>query len=142
MKKIEDLILFQIEQTSKVAKQHSQREMDRMNVGVTVEQWILLKIISESTDLTQRELAKKSSRDPGSITRTLDLLQKKEYVMRTVIPNNRRGYYIELTKAGAAFIATHMPFIQQQRDKSIAGFSTEELNQLSAYLKRIQNNMG
>lgn len=65
MKRIEDVILFQIEQASKASKLFSQREFDRLGIEITVEQWILLKIISESEDLTQKELANKSSRDPG-----------------------------------------------------------------------------
>ena len=141
MKRIEEVILFQIEQASKVSKIYSQREFDRLGIGITIEQWILLKIISESTELTQKELAQKSSRDPASITRTLDLLQKKEYITREPVPNNRRSYYICLTKAGEAFINKNMKIVQEQREKSVEGFSKEELEQFSGMLVRVKKNM-
>ena len=56
MKRIQDVILFQIDQASKAARQHSQREFDKLGIDLTVEQWVLLKIVSESTDLTQKNL--------------------------------------------------------------------------------------
>ena len=43
MKKIEDVILFQIDQTSKISKKHSQKEFDKLKLGITVEQWVILK---------------------------------------------------------------------------------------------------
>lgn len=141
MKKIEEVILFQIEQASKVSKIYSQRELDRLGVDITVEQWILLKIISESTNLTQKELALKSSRDPASITRTLDILQKKELISRERVPNNRRSYFICLTNGGEDFIQKHLKIIQQQRQKSVEGFSQKELEQFSKMLIRVRKNM-
>tara|TARA_B110000046_G_C13020761_1_gene411029 strand:+ start:3525 stop:3953 length:429 start_codon:yes stop_codon:yes gene_type:complete len=141
MKKIEEVILFQIEQASKASKHYSQREFDRLGISITVEQWILLKIISESIDLTQKDLAFKSSRDPASITRTLDLLQKKEFVSREKVPNNRRSYYICLTKKGESFIKKHMEVVTAQREKSVEGLDQKELELLSDMLKRVRLNM-
>lgn len=141
MQKIEDVILFQIDLTSKVSKSYSQKEFDKLELGITVEQWVILKIISESPVLTQREIAKKSYRDPASITRTLDLLEKKELLYRMAIPNNRRTYHIYLTEKGEVFIAKNMEFIQSQRSRSIKGLSEKELSGLSKTLAKIRKNM-
>ncbi len=141
MKRIEEVILFQIEQANKASKQYSQREFDRLGISITVEQWILLKIISESTDLSQKELATKSSRDPASITRTLDLLQKKGFVSREKVPNNRRSYFICLTDKGAQFIKEHLKFVTAQREKSVEGLSKKEIEVLSDLLTRVRKNM-
>lgn len=139
--KIESVILFQIEQASKASKVYSQREFDKLGLGITVDQWVLLKIISESTALTQKELAIKSYRDPASITRTLDLLAKKDLIKREAVADNRRTYHIALTQNGFDFVKDHMPMIQTHRDKSVEGFSQTELSQLSEMLKRIKENM-
>ena len=111
MNNIENVILFQIEKTSKISKIYSQRELDRLGVDITIEQWILLKIIDENYPISQKELAIKSLRDPASITRTLDLLQKKGYIERQTIPENRRQYNIILTSQGSKFIQEHLPII-------------------------------
>ncbi len=141
MQDIENVILFQIDKTSKVAKSYSQREFDRIGLGITVEQWIVLKIIEESEALSQRELATKSLRDPASITRTIDILEKKNYVVRNSIPDNRRQYHLSLTTAGKRFVAEHLAVIKAHRLRSVYGFTKEELSQLSGYLSRIQQNM-
>ena len=140
-KEIESVILFQIDRTSKVAKQHTQKEFDRLNLGITIDQWVLLKIIEESKELSQRELAEKSVRDPASITRTLDILEKKELIRRENMPNSRRQYRIILTKQGQAFVNKNMEMIKKHRAQSMKGFSIEEQNLLIDMLQRIQDNM-
>tara|TARA_R110002072_G_scaffold125612_8_gene261845 strand:+ start:42 stop:473 length:432 start_codon:yes stop_codon:yes gene_type:complete len=140
-KDIESVILFQIEKTNKTAKQYSQKELDRLNLGITVDQWVLLKIIEESSSISQKEIAKKSIRDPASITRTLDILSKKGLITREALKNNRRQYNIQLTEAGKFFVQHNFPHIQKQRKQSIKGFNESELNQLSQFLLRIQQNM-
>lgn len=138
---IEKLILFQIDKTSKISKQFSQREFDKINFGITVDQWILLKIIQETHQISQKELADKSIRDPASITRTLDILEKKAFIKREQIPNNRRQYNIILTTGGENFVKKHMPMVQTHRAKSTQGFTKEELETLETLLNRIQENM-
>ena len=141
MPKIEDVILFQIDQTSRAAKQHSQKRMDKLGFGLTVDQWVLLKIISEHQGLSQKELATQSHRDPASITRTLDLLAKKGYITRVSIEGNRRTYEIHLTEPGKHFVQDKMPIITEFRNESIKGLSKDELTTLSDLLKRIKENM-
>lgn len=141
MQKIEDIILFQIDLTSKVSKQFSQKEFNQLKLGITVEQWVILKIVSESSNLSQKELAEKSYRDTASITRTLDLLEKKEFLLRESIPNNRRTYNICLTKKGDQFIENNMELIKSHRNRSIKNLTTDELAILSSLLLKIRNNM-
>ncbi|MFS4449704.1 MarR family winged helix-turn-helix transcriptional regulator [Maribacter sp. 2307UL18-2] len=138
---IESIILFQIDKTSKVSKLYSQREFDRLGMGITVEQWILLKIIEENDGLTQKELADKSLRDPASITRTLDLLNKKGFVERRPVEDNRRQYSVCLIKEGKSFIKKYMPVISSHRAKSIEGITEQELEVLTQLLGKIQKNM-
>ncbi len=138
---IEQVILFQIEVTNKKVKQYSQKELDRLNLGITVDQWVLLKILDEAEQMSQMELATKSRRNPASITRTLDLLENKGLVIRENIEGNRRQYHIVLSKKGKQFVSDNMPLILAQRAQSTKGFTKAELNALSSYLSRIQNNM-
>lgn len=138
---IRKVILFQIDQTSKIAKQYSQREMDRRELGITVDQWVLLKVIEEGAPLSQKELGTRAKRDPASITRTLDLLEKKGLIERASMENNRRQYNILLTKTGAEFVASNFELIKSMRERSTMGFTEEEVALLHSMLKRIQANM-
>lgn len=140
-KELGKVLLFVLDQTNKKAKQFSQRELDRNGFGITVDQWVLLKVIEESPGLSQRDLAEKSIKDPASITRMLDLLEKKGFILREPIPGNRRQYKIQLSDAGLKFINDHMEVVQMQRERSLQGFSSEEIEQLKSMLLRIQANM-
>ncbi len=141
MQKIEDVILFQIDLTSKVSKQYSQKEFDQLKLGITVEQWVILKIVSEHSNLSQKELANKSYRDPASITRTLDLLEKKGLIQREAIPENRRAYHISLTKKGTQFVKENIAMVNKHRELSTNGMTENELKTLSKLLEKIRKNM-
>jgi MarR family transcriptional regulator, transcriptional regulator for hemolysin len=137
---LNSVILFLIDQTSKVAKQYSQKEFDLLSIGITVEQWVLLKIVQENEPLSQAELAVKSHRDPASITRTLDILEKKRLLKREQVHENRRQYNIQLTKEGNYFILQNMPMIENMRAKGLNGFTKKEIEQLKSLLLRVQKN--
>jgi MarR family transcriptional regulator, transcriptional regulator for hemolysin len=140
-KELKTTVLYVIDQTTKIAKQYSQKEFDLLGIGITVEQWILLKVVEEKSGLSQNELAKETNRDPASITRTLDLLQKKGLIIREAIADNRRQYNIMLSQEGIAFVKQNMPLINDMRNISIKGFSKEEVESLISMLYRIQKNM-
>lgn len=140
-KDLETTLLYVIDQTNKIAKQHSQREFDLLGIEITVEQWVLLKVLENNGLLSQSELAQKTHRDPASITRTLDILQKKGLISREQIADNRRQYNIQLTKAGNHFVLQHMPLINKMRNISVKGFSKSEIENLITMLQRVQKNM-
>jgi MarR family transcriptional regulator, transcriptional regulator for hemolysin len=140
-KELETTVLYVIDQTTKIAKQYSQKEFDLLGIGITVEQWILLKVVEEKSGLSQNELAKETNRDPASITRTLDLLQKKGLIIREAIADNRRQYNIMLSQEGLDFVKQNMPLINDMRNISINGFTKEEVDSLISMLYRIQKNM-
>jgi MarR family transcriptional regulator, transcriptional regulator for hemolysin len=138
---LETTVLFVLDQTSKLSKQFAQREFDLLGIGVTVEQWVLLKVVAEKNILSQNELAKETHRDPASITRTLDILEKKGFLKREPIADNRRQYNINLSKAGKDFVWHNMPFINALRNTSVKGFTKAEIKTLLSLLHRIQKNM-
>ncbi|MEM7658076.1 MAG: MarR family transcriptional regulator [Bacteroidota bacterium] len=135
-----EVILFLIDQASKSAKRYSQREMDQRGLDITVDQFVLLKLIAQHNGLSQKELGEKSLRDRASITRTLDLLEKKGLIVREADPNSRRQYHLHLTKSGTTFITTYMPLIESLRSKSLEGFSESEIETFKSYLLRLKGN--
>jgi MarR family transcriptional regulator, transcriptional regulator for hemolysin len=138
---LSQVVLFMLDQTNKLAKQYSQKELDKRGADITVDQWVLLKIIEADPGLSQRDLAEKSIKDPASITRMLDLLEKKGLIQREAIEGNRRQYSISVSKEGEKFINKYMDMVQNHRAKSLEGFSKKEIGKLKDMLLRIQGNM-
>ncbi len=139
-KKLEQVSLFLIDQTSRKAKQYSQSVFDNSGIDLLVDQWVLLKIIDENIPMSQKELATKSFRDPASITRTIDILEKKGYVRREKLASDRRQYIVMMSEKGKKLISSKIEIINEMRARSLKGFSEHDALQLNSMLLKIQNN--
>jgi DNA-binding MarR family transcriptional regulator len=112
--------------------------MDQSKMDVTIEQWILLKIISENQDISQRLLAGFSLRDPASITRSLKILEQKQFITKS--PTGKRQYMLNLSSKGKTFIDQHLPLIDSLRKQSLDNLKSSEIETLMNLLTKIQNN--
>lgn len=137
---LNQVILFLIDQTSAAARRYSQKEFDLLEMGLTVEQWVLLKLVDQYESKTQSEIAILAQRDPAAITRSLDLLEKKGLIKRSGVKGNKRQKNVLLTKEGRYFIMQYMPLIQHMRNKGLKGFSRNEIVTLQNFLIRIREN--
>jgi DNA-binding MarR family transcriptional regulator len=140
-KPLSKVSLFLIDQTSKLSKQYSQKIFDDLGIDILVDQWVLLKIIEESIPMSQKELADKSHRDPASITRTIDIFERKGFVSREKMAKDRRQYLICLSKAGKKFIDDNMKTVEKMRTQSLLGFTDTEMETLNTMLLKIQSNL-
>ncbi len=138
---LEEVIFYVIDQTTKKQKHYSQRKLDELGAGVTVDQWVLIKTVDQFQPISQTELAQKAVKDNASITRTLDILEKKNLLIRSADPSDRRKYLIELSKEGSDFVARYMDTITDLRKQGTKGFTTKELESLRSMLLRIQENV-
>lgn len=139
--RIEDVIIFLIDQTAKKTRKFGQKEFDKHGMDITTDQWVLLKIIEEDEGISQKQIGTLSYRDGASITRTLDLLAKKDLIIREPIPENRRQHRVFLTDEGRQFVAEHMALVSSLRARSLEGFSNEDIEQLKSLLQKIQLNV-
>ena len=68
--------------------------------GMTADQFVLLMTLSEEEGINQRELARKISSDPNTITAMLRLLEGRGYLRRKDRPGDGRARSVYLTAAG------------------------------------------
>ncbi len=139
--KINGVINFLLEQTVRRMRGYAQRQLDSLQTGITVDQWVLLKILEERGQISQVELAQTGHKDTASVTRILDLLQKKRLIQRIDDEHDRRKYMISLTPEGREFVARHLPFINQIRAQIVQGLTGEEIRTLKGILEKIRQNL-
>jgi len=139
---LNNVVNFLLEQTVRQMRGYAQRQLDTLQTGITVDQWVILKIIEERKQISQVELAQVSQKDTASITRILDLLQKKGLTQRIDDEYDRRKYMISLTDAGTAFVMRHLPFVNRIRGQIVQGLSQEEVQALKGILEKIRQNVG
>ncbi len=137
-KPIQEVYFFWMDRTMKAWKKASNQLFKDLGVNITSDQWIILKKLSEESGVTQRELAHSISKDPASVTRILDLLEKENLIVR--IKADRRSFTIDLTKNGMDLVKRVLPEAVKYREKGTEGISENEMEVFRKVLERIRIN--
>lgn len=138
--KLEDVLFYLIEKTNKVIRRYSQVRFSEAGLELTVDQWLVLKKISDSERITQIELANAIFKDRASITRILDLLLTKKLVTKEA-GADRRAYELTLTAAGEKFMEQAFMIVKNVRKKGIESLTEKEQDQLRQSLQKIINSL-
>ncbi|MEL6863075.1 MAG: MarR family transcriptional regulator [Bacteroidota bacterium] len=139
-KPLKDIYIFHLEKAFKQFKKYKTQRLKQAGIDITSDQWILLKSIHEEEGLNQRALAEKTFKEPASITRILDILEKKNWVERRSIENNRRTYGLYMTKAGSDMVKQILPLAVEIRAEGTKGISPKEVDQFSRLLIKLFEN--
>lgn len=134
--KLEDVLYYLIEKTNKVIRRYSQIRFIEAGIEITVDQWLLLKKISDSERITQIELANALFKDRASITRILVLLLEKRLV-RKEAGADKRAYELTLTTNGQRFMEQALVIVKSVRRKGMETMNAKEQEQLRNSLQKI-----
>ena len=101
--------------------------------------WTMRNIMDKGEDgkITISELAKKTRVLPSAISRTLNRLEEKGYVERTVNKNDRRNTYVEITDRGREVAQEVREIMRDYGEAVLSKFDEEELSMLISYLNNI-----
>lgn len=136
---LEDVLYYLIEKTNKVVRRFSQERFIEAGIDITVDQWLVLKKISESERITQIELANALFKDRASITRILDLLLEKKLVKKEG-GEDRRANILILTQNGLKFMEKALSIVKRTRKKGVELLNEKEIDQLrNGLLKMIKS---
>jgi DNA-binding MarR family transcriptional regulator len=140
MGKLEQVIFYSLDKTIKVYRQFAQRRINDTGFEITIDQWLVLRTIEEEPGISQLEVAEKVFKDAASVTRIIDLLIKKGYLVREINDNDRRRYVLKISAEGKAIIKQVSKVAEENRSIALNGVSEKELAQLKATLAKICNN--
>jgi DNA-binding MarR family transcriptional regulator len=108
---------------------------------VTVDQWLVLKNLSENKLLSQTELAQLVFKDPPTLTRIIDILCKKGYVERIAHPFDRRSFQLHLTEIGLEKVLQLKPQVAQIREKAWENLGNSDFEEFKRILNTIYSNL-
>ncbi|HWP79301.1 MAG TPA: hypothetical protein VN446_01555 [Candidatus Acidoferrum sp.] len=80
--------------------------------------------------------------DKGLMTRTMQSLESKEYVLRGRNPSDNRSFLFCLTGKGREFCAHLSGIMMGLVDRAIAGIPEEELEYCARVLSKVKENLG
>lgn len=132
---------FLLEKTTRRIKQYAQKKFAEFNFGVTVDQWMVLKQLYPSSNVSQSELAEATFKGTPTLTRIVDLLCAKGLTERFVDSHDRRKCQVHLTAAGKEKVEEMMPEVSQIRKAAWKNLAREDFEHFTHVLNTIYQNL-
>lgn len=98
-----DTIFYQIELTAKYCRLLGQQLFEKFNLGISLEEYSVLDVLTVNESLCQRDIAKLILKDRANTGKLLDVLAEKNFIVRELsVKNNRPVKLVKITNEGRA----------------------------------------
>ncbi|VUD69185.1 HTH-type transcriptional regulator SarZ [Thalassocella blandensis] len=104
-------------------------------------QWIVLLKLQEGTALTASDLCRRMFHDNGAITRMLDQLEDRGYLIRQRSQEDRRVVELKLTDAGNDKVNELTPQVVTKLNDLLTPFSSEEFSEFMRLLEKLKSTL-
>ena len=138
--RLKDVLFYSLESATKAYRRFAQARMSAAGIDITIDQWLVLKTIKESADITLQQVGVAVFKDFASVTRIVQLLERKGLLRRRPHPSDGRRSELALTSAGESVIRMVEPIAQANRRQALAGIDAGEVARLRAVLAQISEN--
>lgn len=130
-------VLYTIEHAIKEYRKLCQKNISKVVKDITIDQCLVLIILDKEDKISQNVLANLLFKDNASVTRMIELMVKKEYLLRTINIQDRRKFNLEITEKGKKTLKLITPMVHINRQTALNGLSLEEINLLDKTLSKI-----
>lgn len=137
---LDDALGYLIETTEQTLKLGLRRRFREHGFDITPYQWVILYRLWERDGRRQSELADDSVRDRPTMTRILDVMQRKELVTRQKDEHDRRSYRVFLTERGASLESKLPPIAAEYLQEFTNGIDQSDIDVAKKVLKTIRMN--
>jgi len=96
-----------------------------------------IEIIGHEKSLRMKELAEKLGVTTGTLTVTVDKLERKGLIERRRHETDRRSYRVELTEAGEKHFASHHEYHLKLTEEIVGGLTPEEMKCFGHVLEKV-----
>lgn len=93
---------------------------------ITMEQLVVLEILSNEGDMNMTELSKTVWKQNANITRIVDKLEKRQLVVRRAVEGDRRAYLVSITDDGKQLFKNVIPIVIDVYSDITSDISKEE----------------
>lgn len=131
IKKLSELIVEFYERLS------SWEESVVKDSGLTTAQMHTIEIVGHAESIKMKDLAEKTGVTTGTLTVSVDKLEKKGLLQRKPHERDRRSYMIVLTKEGEKYFREHNLFHIKMTEDLVSGLSEKEQDNFTQIMKKI-----
>jgi MarR family transcriptional regulator for hemolysin len=140
MEKLNDIIFYHLDKAIKTYRQFAQSELKQAGIGITIDQWIVLKSISENPGISQRAIAENVFKDEASVTRIIELLVKKKLLTRSFHDSDRRKVELTSNRQTTAVLKKIHAIAVKNRALALLKVSSADLQIVRKVMIRIADN--
>jgi len=131
---------FKIDTTIKKIRNALQKQLHEAGFDLTVDQWVLIDHIERQPGISQNELAELTFKDPPTVTRIIDLIEKKGLVERGLVVGDRRKFNLFLTDTGKTLYKDAFPTVAEIRRKGWGDLEEDDYQHFVRIMDSIYNN--
>ena len=122
-------------------KQYIATMLRQQDVPLTPEQFMLIDLLWNQGEMSQQELADQMHKDKNSVTRLVDAIERKGFVVRRQNTSDRRSNTLVLTEQAEKLKADAKQKGISILDKMLEGISEDELRTFLTTLRKLRLNM-
>lgn len=141
MERIEHELIPWVGRTSKKINLFMAEKFRENNLDLTKIQWLMLKKLCQKDGQLQKELAFLTDRDKASLARLVTTMERKGFILRVPVENDKRARQIFITDKGRIVFQESIPVVEEIFSELQTGIREEELQMLIDILKKIQQNI-
>ncbi|HUH72845.1 MAG TPA: MarR family transcriptional regulator [Chitinophagales bacterium] len=131
---------FFIGRTSKKLKSALQKKLSQLEHNITVDQWLIIYVLHLNGEMSQTDLAGNTLKDSPAITRIVDHLLFKNYLLKNPCPVDRRSFKVSLSDNGKEVVEYMLPHLVEFRENGWKGLSEEDYHTLKRILNQVFHN--
>jgi len=122
-------------------KRKNQKAIANAGFIITMEQLAVLEILYYHGDMNMTELAHALWKQNANITRIVDKLEKRSFVVRKAVKGDRRANLLSITDRGRQVYIKILPILNEANNKAGSDISQEEKEITLSTLKKIINHL-
>lgn len=138
---IDSSIAYLVGRTSRSMIKRLSKKFSDFDFDVSYEQWSILVHLYRQDGQTQQELAKLAVKDKAAITRLLNILEKKNIVLRIPDRNDKRSKLVYLTNKAKTFKFDLIAVVKELLNEAEQDISQEEMDSCKKTLNKIFSNI-
>ncbi|MCM2283587.1 MAG: MarR family transcriptional regulator [Desulfobacula sp.] len=139
-KVIDSSIAYLVGRTSRSIMKRLTNKFSEAGFDVSYEQWSILVHLYRRDGQTQQELANIAVKDKGAITRLLNVLEKKNMVLRIPDRTDKRSKLVYLTHKAKEFKTDLIDIVEDLLKEAEKGIEPDDIIQCRATLNKIFTN--
>jgi DNA-binding MarR family transcriptional regulator len=109
--------------------------------GINITRWRVLAVLNDNGQMNMGQIVEKTIIEQSTVSRIVDQLEREGLARRQTSEEDSRIVEVALTRQGEKAFNEIFPMASKHQEQALQGFTSNEIEKLTHYLERIQNNI-